>query len=63
MGPKITGEVTPEQTSGRHDRRVPAWRRGWSDPAAVKRASHVGWNGKTMHHPAFRIGEIKRGRS
>jgi hypothetical protein len=63
MGLKIAGKVTARQTDQRRDRGMPPARTGWPDPAAVKRAGRVSWNSKTMHHPAFRIGEIKHGRS
>jgi len=55
--------ITSGRADGKRDRGLPPARAGWSDPATVKRAGHVGWNSKTMHHPAFRIGEIKHGRS
>jgi hypothetical protein len=36
--------------------------RGW--PVPVKGGDPApGWNSKTMHHPAFRVGEIKHGKS
>jgi hypothetical protein len=37
-------------------------RRDWPRPQQIK-APASPWNSKTMHHPAFRIGEIKRGKS
>jgi hypothetical protein len=38
-------------------------RAGWSPPDHAKGAPRPNWSGKTMHHPAFRIGEIKHGKS
>ena len=32
-------------------------------PPAGSKAPPQGWNNKTMHHPATRIGEIKHGKS
>ena len=63
MGLKRAGKVTAAQTDQRRDRAMPPARTAWRDAAAAKRAGHVRWNSKTMHHPAFRIGEIKHGRS
>jgi hypothetical protein len=37
-------------------------RRGWRGAAQVRRAPRTTWSGKTMHHPAFRVGEIKHGK-
>jgi hypothetical protein len=33
---------------------------GWPVPKKVSPSS--GWNSKTMHHPATRIGELKHGK-
>ncbi len=37
-------------------------RRNWPVPAQGKSPT-PNWNGKTMHHPSFRVGEIKHGKS
>ena len=37
-------------------------RAGWAPPDAGRDAPKQIRSGKTMHHPAFRIGEIKRGK-
>jgi hypothetical protein len=63
MGLKVEGKTTSGRTDGKRDGRLPPAHQGWSDQTTVKQAGHMGWNGKTMHHPAFRIGEVKRGRS
>ena len=35
--------------------------RSWPRPQQIK-APTTSWSSKTMHHPAFRIGEIKHGK-
>jgi len=37
-------------------------RSGWAPPDRSKGAPPPTRSGKTLHHPAFRIGEIKRGK-
>jgi hypothetical protein len=34
----------------------------WSPPGQVKKTPRPTWSGKTMHHPAFRVGELKHGK-
>ena len=48
---------------GKKRHRRGAERSGWPSPEQVKGAPTPTWSGKTMHHPAFRIGEIKHGKS
>jgi hypothetical protein len=35
----------------------------WPSPDRVKGSKRPPWSGKTMHHPAFRVGEIKHGKT
>ena len=48
---------------GRKRHRHGGERSAWPSPDQVKGAKRPTWSGKTMHHPAFRIGEIKHGKS
>jgi hypothetical protein len=48
---------------GRKRHRHGADRSSWPSPDQIKGTRRPTWSGKTMHHPAFRIGEIKHGKS
>jgi hypothetical protein len=52
-----------DTAGGGKKRRHGAERQGWPAVDQVKHAPRPTWSGKTMHHPAFRIGEIKHGKS
>ena len=54
-----TGGKAP---GGKKAHRHHAERSGWAPPDKVKGAPQPPRSGKTMHHPAFRIGEIKHGK-
>lgn len=47
---------------GKKAHRHYAERTGWAPPDKLKGAPQPPRSGKTMHHPAFRIGEIKHGK-
>lgn len=49
-------------TGGKKAHRHHDERPGWAPPDKVKGAPPPPRSGKTMHHPAFRIGEIKHGK-
>lgn len=48
---------------GKKRGRGPAGPPGWPSPDRLKGAPPATWSGKTLHHPAFRVGEVKRGKS
>jgi hypothetical protein len=50
-----------ESQDGKKRHRHDADRSAWA-PTRAKNSPRPAWKGKTMHHPAFRIGEIKHGR-
>ncbi|MFA4965743.1 MAG: hypothetical protein WC709_08945 [Thermoleophilia bacterium] len=54
------GDERPAPTPKRPDHR--AEHRGWPAPSKIKGPPPTR-SGKTMHHPATRIGEIKHGKA
>lgn len=55
-----SGKKAGAEDPRRHDHRGSGL--GWPTPGKLK-APPQRWNSKTLHHPATRIGEIKRGKS
>jgi hypothetical protein len=54
------GDTAP--AGGKKSHRHHTDRSGWPPPDHVKGGPQPTRSGKTMHHPAFRIGEIKHGK-
>jgi hypothetical protein len=51
------------ERSSAHEHRRDHRGKGLAWPPQKKTSPPRGWNSKTMHHPATRIGEIKHGKS
>jgi len=56
-------QTRDEPVAGKKRHRHAPDHSAWSPPGQLKKSPRPTWSGKTMHHPAFRVGEIKHGKS